>query len=180
MGFRIRGLAPEPFAELFSLPDEALAARGARRATADAKPGFPCRISLTDAEVGDEVILAHYEHHAVDSPFRSSHAVYVREGERQYDEIDRVPVMLRSRLISLRAFDGEGMLVDADVVEGRELEALIERLFANPRVAYQHAHFARPGCYAALIERLEESEIPYGRQRATPIGGPRAVRDPFA
>ena len=153
MGFRIQGLKPEPFAELFSLSNKALAARGARRVTVDAKPGFPCRISLTDAEVGDEVLLAHYEHHPVDSPFRSSHAIYVREGERQYDEIDRVPGMLRSRLISLRAFDGEGMLVDADVVEGRELEPLIERLFANPRVAYQHAHFARPGCYAALIER---------------------------
>ncbi len=153
MGFRIQGLKPEPFVEMFPLSDEALAARGARRVTAAAKPGFPCRIGLTDAEVGDEVILVHHEHHAVASPFRSSYAIYVREGERQYDEIDRVPPALRSRLISLRAFDGEGMLVDADIVEGRELETLIERLFANPCVAYQHAHFAKPGCYAALIER---------------------------
>ena len=144
-----------PSAEARTTESTPMAARGARRVTAAAKPGFPCRIGLTDAEVGDEVILVHHEHHAVASPFRSSYEIYVREGERQYDEIDRVPPALRSRLISLRAFDGEGMLVDADIVEGRELETLIERLFANPCVAYQHAHFAKPGCYAARVTRAQ-------------------------
>lgn len=153
MGFRIRGLAAEPFAELFSLSDEALAARGAVRMTADRAPGFPCRISLTDAALGDEVILTHHEHHAVDSPFRSGYAIYVREGERTFDEVDRVPAMLRSRLLSLHAFDARGMLLDADVVDGKGVEALIERLFVDARVAYIHIHFAKPGCYAALVER---------------------------
>jgi len=153
MGFRILGLAAEPFAELFSLPDEALAARGAVRVTADASPGYPCRISLTDAAPGEEVILVHHQHHATDSPFRSGYAIYVRAGERMFDEVDRVPQMLRSRLLSLRAFDAQGMLLDADVVEGGDVETLIARLFANARVAYIHVHFARPGCYAALVER---------------------------
>lgn len=153
MGFRIRGLPAEPFRELFSLSDQALAARGAVRGVADHAPGYPCRISLTDASVGDEVILLHYEHHAVDSPFRSSHAIYIREGEQTFDAVGRVSEMLRSRLLSLRAFDAQGMLLDADVVEGREVESLIGRLFADPRVAYIHIHFAKPGCYAALVER---------------------------
>jgi hypothetical protein len=153
MGFRIRGLPAESFAELFSLPDDALAARGAVRMTADRSPGFPCRISLTDAAVGDEVILTHYEHHAVSSPFRSGYAIYVREGEQTFDETDCVPDMLRSRLLSLRAFDAQGMLLDADVVEGSEMEALVERLFADPHVACIHVHFAKPGCYAARLER---------------------------
>ncbi|HEX6613264.1 MAG TPA: DUF1203 domain-containing protein [Rhodanobacteraceae bacterium] len=153
MGFRIRGLAAEPFAELFLLPDAELAARGAVRIVADKAPGYPCRISLTDAAAGDEVILVHYEHHAADSPFRSSYAIYVREGERTFDETDRVPEMLRSRLLSLRAFDAQGMLLDADVVDGVGMEALIERLFASASVAYIHVHFARPGCYAARVER---------------------------
>lgn len=153
MGFRILGLAAEPFAELFSLPDEALAARGAVRAVADKAPGYPCRISLTDAAMGEEVILVHHQHHATGSPFRSGYAIYVRAGERMFDEVDRVPQMLRSRLLSLRAFDAQGMLLDADVVEGGDVETLIARLFANARVAYSHVHFARPGCYAALVER---------------------------
>ena len=151
--FRITGLPYASFANLFMLTDEQLAARGAVRRIAATKPGFPCRISLTDAEVGDEVILVHHEHHAVASPFRSSHAIYVRKDEQQYDAVDRVPPMLRSRLLSVRAFDGAGILVDADVADGKELEPLIERQLADAQARYLHIHFARPGCYAARVER---------------------------
>lgn len=153
MRFRISGLPAAPFTELFALSNQQLAERGAVRRVATSKPGFPCRISLTDAEVGDEVILAHYEHHPVASPFRASHAIYVRKGEQQFDAVDRVPPMLRSRLLSVRAFDAEGMLVDADVAEGTELEALIERQFAQAQTQYLHIHFARPGCFAARVDR---------------------------
>jgi len=151
--FRISGLPAAPFAELFSLSDRQLADRAALRCVAASKPGFPCRVSLTDAEAGDEVILVHYEHHAVASPFRASHAIYVRKGEQQYDAVDRVPLMLRSRLLSVRAFDAGGMLADADVTEGTDLEALIERQFAQAQTQYLHIHFARPGCYAARVDR---------------------------
>jgi len=153
MSFRITGLPAEPFTQLFSLSDHELAARNAVRRIADKKPGYPCRISLTDAEPGQTVILTHFEHHAVASPFRASHAIYVREGEQSFDAIDQVPEQLRLRLLSLRAFDAAGMLVAADVVDGLELEPLIERLFGDARAAYLHAHYARPGCYAARIDR---------------------------
>jgi len=153
MGFRISGLPAEQFESLFSLSDQELAARGAVRRVADAKPGYPCRVSLTDAEPGQEVILTHFEHHPVDSPFRSSHAIYVRKGEATYDAVDQVPEQLRLRLLSVRAFDEKGMLVGADVVDGRELEGVIERLFGDERADYLHVHYAKPGCYAARIER---------------------------
>ena len=154
MSFRIVGLPAAPFADLFSLSDDDLRARRAVRRVADAKPGFPCRISLTDAAPGESVVLVHYEHQPADSPYRASHAIYVRAGETTYDGVDTVPETLRSRLLSVRAFDAEGMLTGADVVEGCELEGLIDRLFADPRAAYLHVHFARPGCYAARIERV--------------------------
>jgi hypothetical protein len=153
MSFRISGLDAAPFTALFSLSDQQLAQRAAVRRVAASKPGFPCRISLTDAEVGDEVILVHYEHHAVASPFRASHAIYVRKGEQQFDAVDSVPPMLRSRLLSVRAFDADGMLADADVTDGTDLEALIERQFGNAQTQYLHIHFARPGCYAARVDR---------------------------
>jgi len=153
MSFRITGLPADTFADLFSLSDQELAARGAVRRIADAKPGYPCRISLTDAEPGQEVILTHFEHHPADSPFRASHAIYVRQGEQTYDAVDQVPEQLRLRLLSVRAFDEKGMLVGADVVDGRELEAVIERLFGDDRTDYLHVHYAKPGCYAARIER---------------------------
>jgi hypothetical protein len=154
MSFRITGLPAEPFAELFSMPDEALAERLAMRVVADRAHGYPCRISLTDAEPGQSLILLNYEHQPADSPFRSRYAIYIREGERQYDEVDRVPAQLRRRLLSVRGFDHQGMLRDADVAEGTALEPLIDRLFDDERVAYLHIHIARPGCYAARVDRV--------------------------
>lgn len=153
MSFRITGLPAEPFAELFALSDQALAERLAMRVVADQPHGYPCRISLTDAEPGQELILLNYEHQAADTPFRSTHAIYIREGERQYDRVDEVPDQLRRRLLSVRGFDERGMLRDADVAQGTALEALIDKLFADQAVAYLHIHMARPGCYAARVDR---------------------------
>ncbi len=154
MSFRITGLPPEPFQHLFGLADADLAALGAKRYIADAKPGFPDRIEVRDAEPGESVLLVNYVHQNADTPYRASHAVFVREGAtRAYDRIDRVPEALRSRILSLRAFDAAHMMIDADLVEGEALEGGIERFLVNPEVAYVHAHYAKRGCYAARIER---------------------------
>lgn len=154
MSFRIKGLPAEPFAELFDLPDAALAARGAVRRIADGRsPGYPCRISLTDAAPGDRLLLVNYEHHPVASPYRMRFAVYVRDGETRFDAVDEVPDQLRRRTLAVRAFDAEAMMVGWELIEGRQLEPAIERLFALPQAGYLHIHFAAPGCYAALVER---------------------------
>lgn len=151
MSFRITGLPAENFDHLFSLSDAELAAYGAVRRNA---PGaVPCRISLTDATPGEEVILTNYEHHAVDSPYRMRFAIYVRKGEATYDAIDQIPEQLRKRTLAVRAFDQDGMMVERELVEGAELEGSIDRLLALPGAAYLHVHFAAPGCYAARIER---------------------------
>ena len=151
MSFRITGLPAENFDHLFALDDAELAALGAVRRTAE-HPA-PCRVSLTDAEPGDELILTNYEHHAVDSPYRMRFAIYVRKGEKTYDKIDEVPEQLRKRTLAARAFDSDGMMVKFELVEGAKLEGAIERLLAEPGAAYLHIHFAAPGCYAARVER---------------------------
>jgi len=153
MTFRIRGLAPERFAPLFAMTDAELARHRALRCVADAKPGFPCRISLADAEPGSEVLLVNYEHLPVDSPYRASHAIYVSAATEPFDAVDAVPQALRERLLSLRAFDARGIMLDADVTDGATLEALVGRFLARPDVEYLHAHFARRGCFAARIDR---------------------------
>jgi hypothetical protein len=153
MSFRIRGLDAEPFGHLFSLDAAALARRHAQRLTADACPGFPCRISLTDAAVGECVILVNFEHQAADTPFRARHAIYVRPGEQTYDAVDDVPDQLRTRALSLRAFDDAGYMRDAKLVDGKLLEPAIGDLLDRPEVSYIQAHFAAFGCYAARIER---------------------------
>jgi hypothetical protein len=155
MSFQITALPKETFSHLFALSDADLAKAGALRVQVTAKPGFPCRVSLADAEVGEEVILAHYEHQPAATPFRASHAVYVRPGIHTATPAPgEVPAMLRTRILSLRGFDDAGTLVAADLAEGGELEAVIARLLTDPRTAYLHAHFAKPGCYAARINRV--------------------------
>ena len=154
MSFRITGLPAETFRPLFQLSDAELAARGAvRRIADDKKPGYPCRVSLTDSKAGDHLLLVNYEHHAVDSPYRMRFAVYVREGEERFDAVDTVPDQLRRRTLALRAFDRDGMMVGHQLMEGTALESAIDMLFGDPRAAYLHAHYAAPGCYAARIER---------------------------
>ena len=151
MSFRITGLPAENFDHLFALDDAELRTQGAVRTKA---PGaVPCRISLTDATPGDEVILTNYEHHAVDSPYRMRFAIYVRKGEETYDKVDEVPEQLRKRTLAARAFDQNGMMVGRELVEGTQVETAIERLFATPGAAYLHLHYAAPGCYAARVER---------------------------
>lgn len=154
MRYRIQGLSAEKFASLFDMSDAELSAHGAMRRIADARErGYPCRVSLTDSEPGDELILVNYEHHAVASPYRMRFAIYVRRGEETFDAIDAVPDQLRGRMLAVRAFDTAGMMVGWDLVEGDKLEGAIERLLAEPRADYLHIHFAAPGCYAARVER---------------------------
>ena len=154
MSFRITGLPAENFAHLFALSDQELAAREVVRRIADERtPGYPCRISLTDSQPGDELLLVNYEHHPVNSPYRMRFAVYVRRGEETYDAVDEIPEQLRIRTLAVRAYDQNAMMVGWELVDGRELEAAIERLFADSRAAYLHTHYAAPGCYAARIDR---------------------------
>jgi hypothetical protein len=156
MSFRISGLPAERFAPLFQMSDTELAEAGAVRQIADARqPGYPCRVSLTDSALGDELILVNYEHHPVASPYRMRFAVYVRKGEETYDAVDAVPQQLRCRTLAVRAFSGKAMMVGCELVEGGVLEGAIERLFANPAAAYLHVHYAAPGCYAARIDRAD-------------------------
>jgi len=151
MHFRIQGLPAEKFTPLFALSEDELRQHGAVRQIADGPR--PCRISLTDAKPGDELILVNYEHHAVASPYRMRFAIYVRAGEETFDAVDAVPEQLRKRMLAVRAFDGKAMMTGWELIDGVKLEAAIERLLADPRAAYLHVHFAAPGCYAARVER---------------------------
>jgi hypothetical protein len=154
MSFRITGLPAEDFTHLFDLAGDELAARGAVRRIADARsPGYPCRVSLTESRAGDELLLVNYEHHPVASPYRMRFAIYVRRGDETYDAVDAVPEQLRTRTLAVRSFDADAMMLGWQLVDGRHLVAGIEQLFADPRAAYLHVHFAAAGCYAARVER---------------------------
>lgn len=154
MDFRILGLSPRPFISLFGLSDKALEQRGARRQIADAHPGFPDRIELRDALPGEPLILLNFYHQPAPTPYRACHAVFVLENAKnQYDTVNQVPEVLRRRMISLRAFDRVGHMLDATLIDGSQLETGIADLLRRTGVDYLHAHYAARGCYAARIER---------------------------
>jgi hypothetical protein len=156
VGFQISGLSRQRFQQFFELDDTQLAARGARRYVADKKPGFPCRVSLIDADPGEKLILLPFSHQPGQTPYQAMGPIFVREGAHDcLLEPNHIPELLRTRLLSVRAYDAENILTEADVVEGDELEVLLHRMFDNPVVSYLHVHFARPGCFACRVDRSQ-------------------------
>lgn len=154
MNFQVSALNIDKFSHLFGQDRETLSKQGVQRIIADSDTGFPCRVSLRDAKAGENVLLMNYEHQPMPTPFRSSHAIYVREGSTQASpEKNEVPKMFRQRFLSVRAFNTAGMIIDADVIDGENLESLVERMFASKSVDYLHVHNAKLGCYVALVER---------------------------
>lgn len=154
MGFRVVGLPASSFERFYGQSEAALAAQGVQVTVADTSPGFPCRVSLRDAEAGTRMLLLNFEHQPARTPYRSTHAIFVADGAREVPPaVGEVPASLRSRLLSVRAFDGEGMMVDADVTPGDEVAGVFERMLADPAVSYLHVHNAKRGCYAARVER---------------------------
>lgn len=152
--FRLLSLAADPFAPLFDQTERELAAIGARRVVATHTPGFPCRVSLEDATPGEELLLLTYEHHSTDSPYRASGPIYVRRAARPRQlAAGELPPYVTNRLISVRAYSDRGMMLAAEVRDGREVQTELERQFANPQVAYIHLHNAKPGCFSCAVER---------------------------
>lgn len=153
MSFRVRGLSPDLFRGYFEMSDAKLQSIGARRVVADSAT-FPCRVSLEHAAIGDELVLVNYEHQPGHTPYQSKHAIYVcRSSTETFDEVDVVPETIRTRLISVRAFDADHMMIDADVLEGTRAAEVFERLLSSPAASYLHVHNAKRGCYAAHVER---------------------------
>jgi hypothetical protein len=153
--FRLVGLAAENFEPFFAMSDADLAELGARRMVADDPAGFPCRVSLVDAEPGDELLLLPFEHLSAGSPYRASGPVFVRRGARRAVLAPgEIPPYVARRLMSVRAYDADDMMVDADVCEGRDVRGVIERMLADPAIAFIHLHNARRGCFSCKVERV--------------------------
>ena len=153
MTYRITGLDPAPFKPLFGLSDEALAERGVVRMTVTS-PTFPCRVSLTDRDIGEQVLLLNHVSHEVANPYRAAHAIFVTEMEQVPGAyVDEVPPVFEKRVLSLRGFDNKGMMADALLTQPGDADAGIRKLFENPKIKVIHAHNAARGCFSAKIER---------------------------
>ncbi len=153
--FIISGIKQNEIIHLFNLNEKELKAKGISKIRVDEKPGFPCRVSLEDANIGEEILAFNYEHHKSNSPYRSSGPVFVRFGvEEAKLKKNEIPKMLEHRYLSMRAYDNGGMMIDATTVEGQTLEDSIQTIFSNEKVDYIQVHNAKPGCYNCQIDRI--------------------------
>lgn len=153
MQLRYRGLDAAPFQPFFAMDDATLKAGGIVRVTCDASPGFPCRITLEDAEPGETLLLLTFEHQKADTPYRAGGPIFVRECARRAYDSNMLPPVFKSRTLSVRAYDEAGMMVQAALVDGEKAEPLFAQMLARPQVSYLHVHNAGRGCYAARVER---------------------------
>jgi hypothetical protein len=152
--FQISPLRRDQFEDMLRLDDGSLRERGARRYVADRKPGFPCRVSLQDAEIGERVVLLPYQHQHEATPYSAFGPIFVREtAETASLPPDTIPSLLRTRVLSVRAYDAQHLMGNADLTDGQQLEGTIAGMFADPRIVYLHIHYAKPGCYACRVDR---------------------------
>lgn len=123
----------------------------AKRVVADAPHTFPCRRCLTDAEPGETLLLLSYDPWTVESPYRQRGPVFVHERPCPTATVTELPDQQRRRLLSVRAFDADGMARDAFVAKGSELA--LDDVLSDQRVSFVHLHNAGPGCFAARVDR---------------------------
>ena len=153
--FRIRALPLDPFLPILSLDDGELGPFGARWVTVTEHPGFPCRVSLRDVQVGERVLLTPYIHHDMDSPYRASGPIFVHpQAVAARPDVNEVPSLLANRTLSVRGYGRNGDMKDVLVCHGSELRSGIDRLFGNAQVELLHVHNAAAGCYLCRVERV--------------------------
>jgi hypothetical protein len=154
MGFQISGLPLHSFAGLLQMNADQLQAAGVVDLRVEDEHTWPCRVTLQDAVPGERVLLLNYRHQPAESPYAASGPIVVRrEAGHTHVAVNEVPEQQRIRLLSVRAYDAKHWIVGAEVTPGTELESIIQKFFADPRVAYLHLHNARFGCYSARVDR---------------------------
>ncbi len=150
--FQVHPLAAGEFSYLSGLSEAELVKRNIQVHVSDGR--YPCRVSLADAAAGERVFLLNYEHQPNESPYRSRHAIFVKEGaEESLPAPNTLPASISSRLLSIRAFNARHEIVDAEVVAGTEADTVISAFLENPAVDYIHLHYAGRGCFAAKVTR---------------------------
>jgi hypothetical protein len=155
MVFQIIALHHQQFEDYFLMTDQELSEHRAKRISVENKPGYPCRVSLQDAEVGERILLINYQHQEKGGPYQASHAIFVRENQPQAElEADFVPESIRQRVISLRAFNVDHDMIGADICDGDVISPVLNQMFENSDVSYIHLHNAKPGCFAAKVVRV--------------------------
>jgi hypothetical protein len=88
------------------------------------------------------------------SPYTGPGPIYVHRSECAHYQCDgSVPEQQRRRLVAVRAYDVENMMVGFAVVKGEELGVKAGELLEDEEVKFLHVYYAGPGCFAVRIDR---------------------------
>ncbi|KAL4874234.1 hypothetical protein BJY04DRAFT_225248 [Aspergillus karnatakaensis] len=123
------------------------------RKTVDQESSYPCRRCLHDGKTGEEILLISYNPFLGSSPYTGPGPIFVHRECTRYECDGSVPEQQARRLLSVRAYDPEHMMVDMGVVQGRELKGKVVEIFTNDKVEYIHIHYAGAGCFAVRVDR---------------------------
>ncbi|MBL4659634.1 MAG: DUF1203 domain-containing protein [Alcanivoracaceae bacterium] len=152
--FQIKAIKHNEVQHLFSLTNDELSKYNAKRILVNEKPGYPCRVSLKEANIGETIITFPYNHHDVDSPYNATGPIFIRDNvQTATPKVNVIPEILQNRFLSVRIYDSQNMMIDATTIQGKDLKSTIQKLFQNKFAHYIHIHNANPGCYNCSVER---------------------------
>ncbi|SEF92847.1 DUF1203 domain-containing protein [Vibrio hangzhouensis] len=152
--FIIKAIEKNFFAGHMELSEEKLKELNAKWVIADTKPGYPCRVSLKEAEVGERVLLVPFKYHDVLSPYQALGPIFVREKAAMAElEVNEIPEILTERLLSVRAYNKDNCMIHGETIKGAELERCVRQQFLNGEVIYLQVHNANPGCFNCSVYR---------------------------
>jgi hypothetical protein len=120
---------------------------------ADSPNAYPCRHCLRWAQPGERVILFPYESVPADHPYSETGPIFVHvKACERYSATDKYPADFRNGR-AFRAYDANFNMIDAEVANGSEPEAIVEKLLQNPETAFVDARSVTRGCFTFRIER---------------------------
>lgn len=156
MTCQISGLKADAFTHLFGQDERYLKQHGVMRLKVENAHGYPDRISLRDIPAGETALLINHLYQPARTPYYGSHAIYLWENcTQQGIYINALPPVMTHRLLSLRGFDAQDLLIQADVCEGKAADEMMTHFFSHPTVRYIQVHNARQGCYSCRVDRCE-------------------------
>ena len=121
---------------------------------ADSLNGFPCRHCLRWAQPGERVVLFPYAAIPPGHPYSESGPIFVHADPcERYSVTREYPADFRNGR-AFRAYNANYEMIDAEVANGNEPEAVVEKLLQNPETAFVHARSVTRGCYTFGVERI--------------------------
>jgi hypothetical protein len=121
--------------------------------TVDSATSYPCRHCLRWARPGERVILFPYASIPPGHPYSETGPIFVHaEPCQRYGPTGEYPADFRNGR-AFRAYDENYNMIDAEVANEKDSEAVIEKLLENPKTQFVDARSVTRGCFTFRIER---------------------------